>query len=137
MKSSNPENDFNSAQMSYFQDNSNVVSFFLQGDLSADKGAKQLRISYEGLLTDPELTVSQIMATAQAEFNTVGNPYSQDDVISGMKALPGSFTVGDHKLLRNNKNVQFDRSEEWRQALFPEKFSLSLPIATLGTVKFY
>ena len=136
MRGTLPEPDaaYKSAQIGYFQDNTNAVGFFLQGELSPHGNAsgRQLRISYEQLLKDPENTVALITSTAKVKYNEVGNIYSHDDVIAGMKGLPGSLTIGDHKLLRDNDRVQSGRHNEWKKLSLPGSLALSSTTASLA-----
>ena len=99
---------FRSAQMEYFQDNTNAGMFLLQGELRQDGnfGDRQLRISYEDLLKNSEAVISQITSISKVNFNDVGDVYSQEEVISGMNPLPGSLIIGEHKLLNEHDHVQ-------------------------------
>ena len=126
---------FRSAQMEYFQDNTNAGMFLLQGELRQDGnfGDRQLRISYEDLLKNSEAVISQITSMSEVNFNDVGDVYSQEEVISGMKPLPGSLTIGDHKLLNEHDHVQSNQYDKWRKSFLPGQLTL-LP-ATANLVK--
>ena len=95
----------------------NIGTFFLQGELTCDK--RQLVISYEELLLHTENTISQIANLTESKFNPVGNPYEREDVVSGMKGISLSITIGDQKLLQDNKSINSSKSDEWRQISLP------------------
>ena len=126
---------FRSAQMEYFQDITNAGMFLLQGELRQGRkfGDRQLRISCENLLKNPEEVFSQITSISKVSFNDVDDVYSQEGVISGMKPLPSSLTIGDHKLLNEHYHVESNQYDEWRKCFLPEQLPL-LP-ATANLVK--